>query len=88
MTLLTPKDVQINSSLSNFNYQPVPSNYYNFLTDDKDNGNNITVTTIDNFLPDNKELEDESVPNDDYIDDEIRFGDDDSLASDIDPIQN
>ena len=88
MTLLTPKYVQINSSLSNFNDQPVPSNYYNFLTDDNENSNNITVTTIDNFLPDNKELEDESVPNDDYIDDEIRFGDDDSLASDIDPIQN
>ena len=32
-----------------FNDQPIPSNYYNFLNDDNNDGNNIPVNPVDNF---------------------------------------
>ena len=33
-----------------FNDQPIPSNYYDFLNDEDDDGNNIPVTTVDDAL--------------------------------------
>ena len=36
-----------------FNYQPIPSNCYNFLNNDSDNGNNIPGAPVDNTLPEN-----------------------------------
>ena len=51
----------------NFNDQPIPSNYYNFLKDDNDDGNNIPRTPIENALPDNKGVEDSALPNDEEI---------------------
>ena len=36
-----------------FNDQPIPSNYYNFLNDDDDDGNNIPGTPVGDVLPDN-----------------------------------
>ena len=36
----------------NFNDQPIPSNYYNFLNYDDDDGNNIPGNTIDGALTD------------------------------------
>ena len=36
-----------------FNDQTIPYNYYNFLNDDDNNGNNNPSTPIDNFLQDN-----------------------------------
>ena len=71
-----------------FNDQPFPSNYYNFLNDDDDNGNNIPDNPIKNDLPDNKGMEDGVVPNDEYINDEIITDEDDSLVSDINLLQN
>ena len=50
-----------------FNDQQIPSDYYNFLNNDYDDGNNITVTPIENDLPYNEGAEDEFVPNDEYI---------------------
>ena len=41
-----------------FNDQPIPSDYYNFLNDDDDDGNNIPCTPIDDVLPDNEVVED------------------------------
>ena len=37
-----------------FNEQPIPSDYYNFLNDDNDNGNNIPKNPIDYTLSDNE----------------------------------
>ena len=71
-----------------FNDQPIPSNYYNFLNDDDDDGNNIPGTPVYDALPDNKGVEYSVVINDEYINYEIIVYDDDSLASDIDPLQN
>ena len=71
-----------------FNDKPIPSNYYNFLNDDNDNENNITGTPIEDALPDNEGVEDIVIKNDEYIKDEIIIDDDDSLASDIYPLQN
>ena len=36
-----------------FNYQPIPSNCYNFLNDDDDDGNNIPGTPVYDALTDN-----------------------------------
>ena len=69
----------------NFNDQPIPSNYYNFLNDDYDNGNNIPGTPVDDDLQDNKVLENEAVQNDEDINDKIVIYDYDILASDIAP---
>ena len=41
-----------------FNLQPIPSDYYNFLMNDNENGNNIPEILVDNDLPDNKGVED------------------------------
>ena len=38
----------------NFNDQPIPSDYYNLLNDDSDNGNNIPGTPVDGTLPGGK----------------------------------
>ena len=74
--------------LGDFNDQHIPSNYYNFLNDDDYDGNNITGTPIDDYLLDKKGVEDEVVPNDRDINDDIMIDYYDSLASDIDPLQN
>ena len=72
----------------NFNYQPIPSGDYNFLSDDYDDGNNIPGAPVDDDLPDNKILEDAVMPNHVDINNEIIIDDDYSLASDIEPLQN
>ena len=36
-----------------FNDQPIPSHYYNFLKDDNDDGNNVPGTPVEDSLPDN-----------------------------------
>ena len=64
-----------------FNDQPIPSNYYNFLNYDNEYGNKIPVNTVYNSLLDNKEVEDAFVPNDEDINYEIIIYDDNSLAS-------
>ena len=46
-----------------FNDQPIPSNYYNFLNDDNDDGNNIPGTPVDDLFPYNGVVEDSVVPN-------------------------
>ena len=69
-----------------FNDQPIPSNYYNFLNYDDDNGNNIPSTPVGDAIPDNKRVEDAVVPNDEDIKDEIMINDYDSLASDIESL--
>ena len=75
-------------SFGYFNDQIIPSNYYDFLNDDdSDDGNNITVTSVDNSLPDNKVLEYAAMTNDKYINSEIIIDDDESLSSDIVPLQ-
>ena len=56
--------------------------------DDYDYINNIPVTPVYNALLDNKGVEDAVVPNDEDINDKIIIDDNDSLASDIEPIQN
>ena len=53
--------------LCNFNEQPIPSDYYNFLNDENYDGNNVTSTPVDNTLQDNKLLEDPVMPNDEDI---------------------
>ena len=70
------------------NDQPIRSDYYDLLNDDNDDDNNIPGTSIENSLPDNKGVEDEFVPSNEYINDEIIVDDDESLASEIDPLQN
>ena len=37
-----------------FNEQPIPYDYYNFLNDDDNDGNNFTGTPVDGTLMDNK----------------------------------
>ena len=37
----------------NFNYQPIPTNYYDFLYDDGDDGNNISVAPVYDVFPEN-----------------------------------
>ena len=72
-----------------FNYQPIPSDYYNFLNDYKDSGDNDPRTPVDNALPENKLVEYEVVPNYEDINNEITIINDYySLASDIEPLQN
>ena len=71
-----------------FNDQPIPSNYFNILNDDDDDVNNIIVTPIDYVIPENKGVEDAVVPNDEDIENEIIVDDYDSLALEIDPLQN
>ena len=71
-----------------FNGQPIPYDYYNFLNDDNDNGNNIPGTPIEDILPENEGVEYSGVPNYEDIDYEIIIDGDDSLASSIDPLQN
>ena len=41
-----------------FNDKPIPSNYYIFLDDDNNDGNNNPGTPVDNSLPDNEGGED------------------------------
>ena len=70
-----------------FNDQPIPSDYYNIINDDNDDGKNIPGTPIDDALLDNKGVEDIVVPKDEDTNDEIIIYDDGSLASDIDLLQ-
>ena len=68
----------------NFNDQPIASNYSNLLN--YDDSKKFPGTPVDDALPDKKGLEDSLIPNDEDINyDIIIFGDDDSLAWDIDP---
>ena len=71
-----------------FNDQPIPSNYYNFINDENDDGNNIPGTAVEDPLLDNEICEDEVAPNDKDINNEIIIDDDDSLSSEIDPPPN
>ena len=71
-----------------FNDQPIPSNYYNFLNDGDDDGNNIPGTPVYYDLLYNEGVEYSFIPNDKYIKNGIIIGDDDRLASDIYPLQN
>ena len=74
---------------SNFNDQPIPSDYYNFLKDDDDDGNNVPINPVYNDLPENEGVEDEVMTNNEDINNYIIIiDDDDSLAPDIDPPQN
>ena len=66
----------------------MPSVYYNFLNDDNDDGNNIPGAPVDDSLPENKGVKDAVVKNDENFNYEIIIDDDDSLASDIHPLQN
>ena len=67
--------------IGDFNYQPIPSNYYSFINDDNDDGNNIPGTAVGDALPDNKGVEDKFLSNDEYINNEIIIDGDYSLAS-------
>ena len=78
----------MNSSQENLNYQPIPSDYYNFLNDDDDDGNNITGTHVDGALTENEGEEYLVVPNYEYIDDEKITDDDSVFASAIEPLLN
>ena len=71
-----------------FNDQPISSDYYNFLNDGGDYGNNFPGTPVDDALPDNEGVEDAVAPNDEYINYEIIIYDDESFVSDISPLQN
>ena len=46
------------------NEQPIPFDYYNFLNDDDENGNNIPGTLVDNDFLDNEGVEERVVLND------------------------
>ena len=65
----------------------MPSVYYNFLNDDNDDGNNIPGAPVDDSLPENKGVKDAVVKNDENFNYGIIIDDDDSLASDIHPLQ-
>ena len=52
MTPLTPNKYIDALIFGNFIDQPIPPDYYNFLNDDDDDGNNIPGTCIDDVLPD------------------------------------
>ena len=72
-----------------FSDQPITSKSYNFLNDDNDDGNNIPGTPVDDALPYTKGVEYAVMTNDEDINDEIIIIDeDDSLASNIYPLQN
>ena len=66
-----------------FNDQPIPSDHYKYLNDDYNYCNNIPGNPVDDVLPDNKGVEDELVPNDEDINNEITIDEDDSLALEI-----
>ena len=70
-----------------FNDQTIPYYYYNFLNDDYGDGNNIPSTPGNSALLENEVVEYSVVPNDEDINDDIIIDGDDSLASDIDPLQ-
>ena len=75
-------------NFGDFNDQPIPSDYYNFLNDSNDDGNIITGTPFYYALTDSKGLEDAVIPNDEKIYDGIIIDDNDSLASSIGTLQN
>ena len=66
--------------LGDFNDQPIPSKYYNFLND------NIPGTPVDSTPTENKSVKDAVITNDEDISYEIIIDDDESLASDIEPL--
>ena len=67
---------------------PIPSEYYNLLNNDDYDGNNIPGTPVDDSLLNNKGVEDAGMKNDDGIKYEIIIiDDDDSLDSEIEPLQ-
>ena len=68
-----------------FNDQPIPPDYYNFLNDYDEDGNNNIGTPVDDVLPENKGVEDAVMKNYEYIKNEIIIDDNDSLASYIEP---
>ena len=71
-----------------FNDKLIPSHYYNFLNYDEEDGNNIPSATVDDALPDDKGVEYIVLTDYEDINDEIIIHDDDSLASEIEPLQN
>ena len=52
-----------------FNYQPIPSNYYNLLNDDDEDGNNVPSNTVEDDIPENKGVEYSVIPNNEDIND-------------------
>ena len=88
MTPLKPKYFQKELIFGNWNYQPIPSEYYNFLNHDDNDVNNNTDNPVGDALMDNKWVEDLLVTNDEDINNEIIIDDDDRLDSDIDPPPN
>ena len=68
-----------------FNDQPIPYNYYNFLNDDDDDGNNIPRNPVEYALPQNEGVKDAVVPNDEDINDDIIMDDNDSIVLGIAP---
>ena len=68
--------------------QPIPSDYYNFLKDYDDGGNNVTENPVYNSLPDNKGVKDSVMPSNEDINHEIIIIDDkDRLVSNINHLQ-
>ena len=53
MTPSKPNNIQTNNCFGDFNYQPILSNYYNFLNDDDDDGDDIPGSPVFDSLPDN-----------------------------------
>ena len=75
--------------VGDFNDKPIPSDCYNFLSNDNEYGNNVPGTPVDDALLYKEKVEDAVVPNYEDINDEIIIiDDDDRLASNIDPLQN
>ena len=72
----------------NFNYQHIPSNYYNILNDDNDDGNNIPGNPVDDALLDKKGVKYAIAQNDEDTNDEIMINNNYSLVPEIDPLQN
>ena len=50
--------------LGNFNGQPIPKYYYNFLNNENDDGNNFLWNQFDDDLPENEGMEYAIIPND------------------------
>ena len=80
----------------NFNDQPFPPGYYEFLNKNNENGNNNPGTTVDDVFPDNEGVEYSVMPNATNVDDngeengdEIEDDDDaDSDNLEIDSLQD
>ena len=73
-------------TFGNFNDQPIPPHWYNFLNYDDDDGTNIPGTTVDDASLDNEEVEDAVILDDEDVENDIIIVNDYSLASTIEPL--